>query len=107
MSLQHISVTPTSMNIKPYPEVYHYHNIKLVYKALQYMCTSLNHYLSRINDNIDGAVYHQHEMVPSSEVISPGWPVQDCTIADHLDIGEQKIRNDLGKSISPELLHRY
>ena len=41
-------------------------------------------YLSSINDNIDGTVDHQHEMVPSGEVVRPAWPKLDSPVLNHL-----------------------
>ena len=43
-------------------------------------------YLSRINENINRTVDHQHEMVPPREVVCPPGPGLDCTEVNHLRV---------------------
>ena len=57
-------------------------------KNIKILILIMTIYLSSINDYIDGAVNHQHEMVPPSEVVCPDRPEPDCTIMHHLYIGE-------------------
>ena len=42
--------------------------------------------LCNIDDDVARGVDPQHEMVEPGEVLSPGWPVQNCTILEHLNI---------------------
>jgi hypothetical protein len=42
--------------------------------------------LCHIDDDIAGGVDPQHEMVEPGEVLSPSWPVQNCTILKHLNM---------------------
>ena len=47
-------------------------------------------YLCHINDNVAGAVDGQHEVVPPGELVSPGGPVVDGPILEHLDTIKEK-----------------
>ena len=42
--------------------------------------------LCNINDDVAGGVNPEHEMVEPGEVLCPRWPVQNCTILEHLNM---------------------
>ena len=49
-------------------------------------------YLGHIDDDVAGGVDDQHEVVPPSQVVSPGGPAENFPILQHLnkDLGIKK-----------------
>ena len=41
-------------------------------------------YLEHVNDNVEGGIGDEHNMVPTSQSFRPWRPVHDVTMLDHL-----------------------
>ena len=41
-------------------------------------------YLEHVNDNVEGGISDEHNMVPTSQSFRPWRPVHDVTMLDHL-----------------------
>ena len=44
----------------------------------------ISFHLYCVDDDVDGAVEHEHEVVDSGENVCPFWPEFDCSKSDHL-----------------------
>ena len=47
-------------------------------------CCYFYQYLEHVNDNVEGGIGDEHNMVPTSQSFRPWRPVHDVTMLDHL-----------------------